>query len=55
MCGRFTQSLSFNSLLKLYKLKNKVELRPNYNVTPQSDIPKEEIVLWLNPEANTEE
>jgi putative SOS response-associated peptidase YedK len=39
MCGRFALSLSFNELLKLYKLKNKVDLRPNYNVTPQSDIP----------------
>lgn len=38
MCGRFALSIPFNELAKLYKVKNKVELKPNYNITPQSNI-----------------
>lgn len=39
MCGRFALSIPFTELSKLYKVTNKIELKPNYNITPQSNIP----------------
>ncbi|MDF2964728.1 MAG: hypothetical protein K0Q51_116 [Rickettsiaceae bacterium] len=39
MCGRFTVTLSDIALETEYGITNNVELKPNYNVTPLSNIP----------------
>lgn len=39
MCGSFAQSTPINAMLKKYKAKSSIEVQPNYNITPQSNIP----------------
>jgi putative SOS response-associated peptidase YedK len=38
MCGRFAQTISISTMLKKYKAKGAIEVKPNYNITPQSNI-----------------
>ncbi|KIE04184.1 hypothetical protein NF27_JF00620 [Candidatus Jidaibacter acanthamoeba] len=38
MCGRFVQASSAEDLQDKYKTSNQVEIKPNYNVSPHTNI-----------------
>lgn len=50
MCGRFTLRMPWSELVKLYRVHNRLNLKPRYNIAPTQDL----LVIRLNPHGEQE-
>ena len=50
MCGRFTLHMPWSELVKLYRVHDRPNLRPRYNIAPTQDV----LAVRLNGEGEQE-